>query len=178
LALIADEKAALGYNREVYEHSLQLPEVFKGQSATFPTTGGDGEFMYLFRLGGLLDSAEKVKEIAGLEEVPVVREGVNEMGPIQFCVVGRGGAEEVGRVVEAEGSVAGVTAYGKYWCCGAPHRLISTRYKIFVYVVHSSFMPERGMNSEVFTKTCRIVALQHHVAWSRDTIHNVQRLYL
>ncbi|KAF1920590.1 hypothetical protein BDU57DRAFT_544270 [Ampelomyces quisqualis] len=88
-ALIADEKEALGYDREADEHSLQLPKVFKGQSATIPATGGDGELVHLFRLGGLLDSAEKVKEIAGLEELPVVREGVNEMGPVKFCVVER-----------------------------------------------------------------------------------------
>ena len=43
--------------------------------------------MALFRLGGLLDSAEKVKEIAGLEKLPEVREGSNEMGMVKFCVV-------------------------------------------------------------------------------------------
>jgi hypothetical protein len=85
--LIAREKEARGYDREAYEHSLQLPKVFKGQSAAIPITSGDGEMMCLFRLGGLLDSAEKVKEIAGLEEVPVVREGMNEMGLVKFCVV-------------------------------------------------------------------------------------------
>jgi hypothetical protein len=45
--------------------------------------------MLLFRLGGLLDSAEKVKEIAGLDELPVVREGMSEMGIVNFCVVDR-----------------------------------------------------------------------------------------
>lgn len=43
--------------------------------------------MLLFRLGGLLDSPEKVKEIAGLSELPVVREGMSEMGIVEFCVV-------------------------------------------------------------------------------------------
>jgi hypothetical protein len=85
--LIKDEKEALGYDREAYEHSLQLPKVFKGQSATIPTNGADGELMLLFRLGGLLDSPEKVKEIAGLDELPVVKEGRNEMGSVKFCVV-------------------------------------------------------------------------------------------
>jgi hypothetical protein len=45
--------------------------------------------MLLFRLRGLLDSAEKVKDIAGLEEVPIVREGMSEMGVVKFCVVDR-----------------------------------------------------------------------------------------
>jgi hypothetical protein len=43
--------------------------------------------MLLFRMGGLLDSPEKVKEIAGLDELPVVKEGMNEMGPVKFCIV-------------------------------------------------------------------------------------------
>jgi hypothetical protein len=45
--------------------------------------------MLLFRLGGLLDSPEKVKEIAGLEELPVVKEGRSEMGVVKFRVVGK-----------------------------------------------------------------------------------------
>ncbi|KAF2827439.1 hypothetical protein CC86DRAFT_455101 [Ophiobolus disseminans] len=86
-ALIKDEKEALGYDREAYEHSLQLPKVFKGQSATIPTASVDGGLMLLFRLGGLLDTPEKVKQIAGLDGVPVVKGGMSEMGMVQFCVV-------------------------------------------------------------------------------------------
>jgi hypothetical protein len=88
-ALIKDEKKAVGYDREAYEYSLQLPKVFKGQSAFIPTTGADGGLVLLFRLGGLLDSPEKVKDIVGLEELPVVREGTSEMGVVKFCVVDR-----------------------------------------------------------------------------------------
>jgi hypothetical protein len=61
--------------------------VFKGQSASIAATGTDGEMMLLFRLGGVLDSAEKVREIAGLKELPVVREGLSETGIVRFCVV-------------------------------------------------------------------------------------------
>jgi hypothetical protein len=43
--------------------------------------------MMLFRLGGPLDSPEKVKEIAGLNELPVVRKGWSEMGMMKFCAV-------------------------------------------------------------------------------------------
>jgi hypothetical protein len=86
-ALIKDGKEALGYDREAYEHSLQLPQVFKSQSATIPAPSADGEMMMLFRLGGPLDSPEKVKEIAGLNELPVVRKGWSEMGMMKFCVV-------------------------------------------------------------------------------------------
>ena len=88
-SLIEDEKQALGYDREAYEHSLKLSEVFKTQSATLPTTSPNGGMMLLFRLGGLLDSAEKVKNIAGLDEAPVVVEGVSDRGPVKFCMVGK-----------------------------------------------------------------------------------------
>jgi hypothetical protein len=63
--------------------------VFKGQSASIAVTGTDGGMMLLFRLGGVLDSAEKVREIAGLKELPVVTEGSSEMGIIRFCVVNK-----------------------------------------------------------------------------------------
>ena len=43
--------------------------------------------MVLFRLGGLLNSADKVKEIARLEELPSVVEGQSEMGMAKFCLV-------------------------------------------------------------------------------------------
>lgn len=43
--------------------------------------------MLLFRLGGLLDSAEKLKEVAGLENLPVEQDGQNEMGNVKLCLV-------------------------------------------------------------------------------------------
>lgn len=94
-ALIKDEKEGLGYDREAYEHSLNLPQVFKGQSASIAAPGTDGEMMLLFRLGGVLDSAEKVKELAGLKELPVVREGWSEMGIVRFCVVDKEAQKEL-----------------------------------------------------------------------------------
>ena len=45
--------------------------------------------MLLFRLGGLLDSAEKVKEVAGLEKLPRVVVGEGGMGIMKFCLVER-----------------------------------------------------------------------------------------
>jgi hypothetical protein len=88
-SLISTAKEAQAYDRKAYEHALLLPKVFKGQSASIPTAGAEGELMLLFQLQGLLDSAEKVKEVAGLEELPVVKEGVGEMGVVKFCVVDR-----------------------------------------------------------------------------------------
>jgi hypothetical protein len=94
-ALVKNEKEALGYDREAYEHSLQLPQWFKGQSATIPTTGPDDGTLLLFRLGGLLDSAEKVKEIAGMEELPVTKDGTNETGIVKFCLVDEGSKKKL-----------------------------------------------------------------------------------
>ncbi|KAF2869131.1 hypothetical protein BDV95DRAFT_596792 [Massariosphaeria phaeospora] len=89
--LIRASKEALGFDREAYEHSLQLPKVFKEASATISTTGEDGATMLLFRLGGLLSSAEKVREVAGLEELPRTVKGVDGGGrEAAFCCVDRG----------------------------------------------------------------------------------------
>jgi hypothetical protein len=61
--------------------------VFKDNSATIPTTGGNGETVLLFRLGGVLDTAEKVQDVAGLEILPKVVEGEGGMGIVKFCLV-------------------------------------------------------------------------------------------
>lgn len=83
--LIKAEKEAAGHDRESYEHSLQIKDVFESQSASVPHP--DGGLMLLFRLGGLLGTPEKVKEVVGLEEPPAVQEGWSERGPVRFVVV-------------------------------------------------------------------------------------------
>ncbi|KAJ4412820.1 hypothetical protein N0V91_000582 [Didymella pomorum] len=84
-SLIKAEKEAAGHDRESYEHSLQLKSVFASQSASVPHP--DGGLTLLFRLGGLLSSPEKVKEVAGLDEPPVVQNGWSERGLVQFVTV-------------------------------------------------------------------------------------------
>lgn len=84
--LFKAEKEAAGYDREAYEHSLQLKTVFSSQSARIRLKAG-GDFMLLFRLGGLLDTAKKVKEVAGLEQAPAVHEGESGSGTVKFCLV-------------------------------------------------------------------------------------------
>jgi hypothetical protein len=59
--------------------------LLKSQSATIP--GADGKSVIVFRLGGLLDSGEKVKEVAGLERLPRLVEGEGELGMTTFCIV-------------------------------------------------------------------------------------------
>jgi hypothetical protein len=86
-AVIQDEKEAAGYDREAYEHSLQIPRIYKDRSAVIQTTGPDGGMVWLFRLGGLLDTPEKVQEIAGLDKVPRVVTGIGETSLAKFCYV-------------------------------------------------------------------------------------------
>ncbi|KAL1594898.1 hypothetical protein SLS59_008448 [Nothophoma quercina] len=62
-----------------------LKKVFESQSASVPHP--DGGFVLLFRLGGLLDSAKKVQEIAELDEPPVEQQGWSERGPVTFVMV-------------------------------------------------------------------------------------------
>ncbi len=43
--------------------------------------------MFVIRLGGLLSTAEKVKEVAGMKEMPKVVKGMSEIGMANFCLV-------------------------------------------------------------------------------------------
>jgi hypothetical protein len=90
-SLVRDEKEAQGHDRETYEHSLQLGNVLKSQSATIP--GADGKNIFLFRLGGILGDVERVRGIVG-GEVSVV-EGQSEMGVANFCLVDEEGKEKI-----------------------------------------------------------------------------------
>ncbi|KAH8678947.1 hypothetical protein BGZ60DRAFT_402202 [Tricladium varicosporioides] len=83
--LVRAEREAAGHDRESYEHSLTLKDVLKSQSTVVHDE--DGVKWFVFRLGGVLESAEKVKEITGLEKVPKVTWGENEMGQVKFCWV-------------------------------------------------------------------------------------------
>ncbi|KAF2443927.1 hypothetical protein P171DRAFT_473152 [Karstenula rhodostoma CBS 690.94] len=86
-ALIKDAEERAGYDREAYEHRQQLPELFKNNGATIPVQGQEGGLMFGFRMGGLLKSAEKVKEVGEMEKLPKVEDGWSDMGPVKFCMV-------------------------------------------------------------------------------------------
>ncbi|ORY12721.1 hypothetical protein BCR34DRAFT_563278 [Clohesyomyces aquaticus] len=84
--LVKDEKEAMGYDRETYEHSLRLGDILKSQSMTIPNE--DGADVFIFQLGGLLDSALQVQQVAGLEELPKVVRGIGSEGRgVRFCSV-------------------------------------------------------------------------------------------
>jgi len=94
-ALVREEREAAGYDRETYEHSLQLKDVLNVQRTV--VHDGEGKAWCLIRLGGLLGSAEKVRDVAGLGEVPGVTEGWNEMGMVRFCMVDEKGKKNIER---------------------------------------------------------------------------------
>ncbi len=83
--LVRGDREAAGYDREAYEHSLGLKDLMKSQSTTFHDA--DGHTWTLFRLGGLLGDAQRVKEIAGLEELPKVTYGMGSTGEATFVWV-------------------------------------------------------------------------------------------
>lgn len=97
--LVRAEREAVGYDREAYEHLLGLESVLEMHSA-YVSNGGVGEDgeeegvgegrgggVFMFRLGGLLESVEKVMEITGLEHRPKVIMAQGENGQTELCAV-------------------------------------------------------------------------------------------
>lgn len=83
-----------GYDKEAYEHAQSLEDVLQTQSTTI--SGLDlnlgeqaGQELFVFRLGGLLDTLDKVKEIAGMDSSPRTVQTRGEMGWVTLCVVGQ-----------------------------------------------------------------------------------------
>lgn len=99
-ALVRKDREAAGYDREAYEHSLTLKDVLQSQSTVFHDT--DGKKWTLYRIGGLLESKEKVKEIAELEEVPKVTKGMGSMGMYDFVWVDDVAKEKIEAWVEMQ----------------------------------------------------------------------------
>lgn len=82
-----------GYNREAYEHVLQLSDLFLEQAVTVPGNPDGippkpGKVVQIIRVGGLLKDAQMVKEIGGLDDLPQVFGVVSEEGiPARLCKV-------------------------------------------------------------------------------------------
>lgn len=93
--LVREEREALGYDREAYEHELQLCSLLENQSTTIQGMGTDlkqkeGEVLVLFRLGGLLNNLKDVQNVVGEEEpVQEVTATTDPYGwnRVQFCAV-------------------------------------------------------------------------------------------
>jgi len=81
---------------------LRLSQIFQPRITFIKKTGDEeGEIVFLVRLEGVLDSAEKVKEVAGLEEMPVVRTGRRDRNRgrwgrmLSFCEIDREAKERI-----------------------------------------------------------------------------------
>lgn len=95
--LIRHRWEPLGYDKEAYEHAQRLEEVLEASAASVSGSGAemggsrteDGGEIFVFRLGGLLDSVERVREITGMADRPVTM--MTESGGggmVELCVVG------------------------------------------------------------------------------------------
>lgn len=89
--LIRHRWEPLGYDKEAYEHAQRLEEVLEASAASVSGLGrgeeGEEE-VFVFRLGGLLDSVERVKEITGVSERPVTIVTESDGGMVELCVLG------------------------------------------------------------------------------------------
>jgi hypothetical protein len=102
-SLVALELERLGYDREAYEHSLTLKDLMKTHSSTVYDV--EGNKWTVFRLGGLLESAEKVREIAGLEKTPKVTQGEGDTGVHEFVWVDENAMGKVESWLESKQSL-------------------------------------------------------------------------
>jgi hypothetical protein len=106
-SLVALDLQSRGYDREAYEHSLGLKDLMKSQSTVVHDS--DGHRWTLFRLGGLLESQEKIKDIAGLEQMPKVTTGIGSRGMSDFVWVDDAAREKIEHWIEGQqgGKVGG-----------------------------------------------------------------------
>lgn len=103
-SLVCTEKEAAGYDREAYEHALGLKDLIKSQSTVI--YDAEGKKWALFRLGGLLENAEKVREIAQLDKLPKTEWGLGGYGSmVRFCLVDDAAREKVEDWIEVQGRI-------------------------------------------------------------------------
>jgi hypothetical protein len=85
-------KEANGYDREAYEHEIEL-----GRSKISRASGGiragasvgqaSSKSTYILKLEGPLDTAVKVQEAADLDAVPAITTGTGDLGEASFVTV-------------------------------------------------------------------------------------------
>lgn len=86
--MIRSEKEAAGYDREAYEYELDLQKRKALLPDAVPSVEGSG-VAYLVELTGPLEMAERVRQAAGMADVPVVVNGrsVEEGRRVELCCV-------------------------------------------------------------------------------------------
>ncbi|KAH0845371.1 oxidoreductase domain containing protein [Fonsecaea pedrosoi] len=84
-ATVKTRKEAEGYDREAYEYSLK-----NQPQALSPTSSATVSGTFIVQLMEPLDSPEKIKDVAGLAEAPLIVTGVGEHGQANFCQIDGG----------------------------------------------------------------------------------------
>lgn len=86
--ILRSEKEAEGYDREAYEYGLELQKKKAALPNLLPSAE-DASVIYLVELTGLLDSAEKVQEVAGMKYPAIVVNGssVEDERSVSLCCV-------------------------------------------------------------------------------------------
>jgi len=92
--LIRHRFEPVGYDKEAYEHAQTLEDVLETQSTTIQgldvnLSRQEGQDLFVFKLGGMLDTAQKVQEVAGMDSLPRIVQTFGETGPVKLCVVGQ-----------------------------------------------------------------------------------------
>lgn len=83
-----------GYDKEAYEHLLELETLMMAESGSIPANivdvdaeeEGGATQIFALRMGGLL-TVDKVREVTGIEKGPKVIDTVGERGFVQLCIV-------------------------------------------------------------------------------------------
>ncbi|KAL8685308.1 MAG: hypothetical protein Q9218_007848, partial [Villophora microphyllina] len=80
--MIKSDKEAQGFDRDSYEHWIEKQrQAATHHKESFPGPPSDpraGNTIYLIKLDGILDSAQKIQEIASLQRLPRLHEGTSE----------------------------------------------------------------------------------------------------
>lgn len=89
--MVRCDKEAEGYDREAYEHALELGRRKKSRVSAEKLAGTSvgqvSKSTYILKLEGPLDTAAKVQEAAGLETFPAITTGTGDLGEARFATI-------------------------------------------------------------------------------------------
>lgn len=102
--MIRAEQEAAGYDREAYEYELERQQRRAALADAVPAVEGSG-VAFLVELSEPLESAEVVRRVAGMAEVPAVVSGrsVEEAREVELCCVDEAAKAAVLRWAAEEG---------------------------------------------------------------------------
>ncbi|TVY73486.1 hypothetical protein LSUE1_G007573 [Lachnellula suecica] len=91
--LVQEEKEAQGYDREAYEHELEMsgrPKKSTGhQGKKVLLSEAQARVMYLLKLEGPLNTSDRIREAGSLRASPEIIQGSGDDGEAAFCQIDR-----------------------------------------------------------------------------------------